>query len=187
MKSLGQIFDELEWVAVWEQLQRLYEIPAEGEAAYKSAFDEVRGMAPVVSSLKIEIKEYDPDSDESGGSRFGVSGIDEDGSGDISFVPWSNWKGMEIDSETDEQYSDDEVVAHCLEEMTFAGFSQEEVQKKVAELSSRYDEMRKWSWKYLFQRRYLELDELFSDKPLPIWKRFCLKLKEIGQDIQAVL
>lgn len=131
MKPFGQILEETAWPQVWEQLQKLYSIPAEGEPAYRRAFDEVRGLAPAATALKIEIKEYDPESDESGGCRFGVSGIAEDASFGIEFSPWSEWKGMEILSNTLERFSPAEIAAHCLEEMIFAGFSQRDIDQKA--------------------------------------------------------
>jgi len=149
MKTFGQILEEIDWPPVWEQLQKLYQIPDDGEPAYKRAFDEVRGLAPAATALKIEIKEYDPDSEESGGCRFGVSGIDEDGGGDISFVPWSEWKGMGIMPETLERFSSAEIAAHCLEEMTFCGFSQRDIDQKIKDSGFiRKDDP--WGWLKLF-------------------------------------
>jgi hypothetical protein len=182
MKTFGQILEESDWPPVWEQLQKLYQIPAEGEPAYKRAFDEVRGLAPAATALKIEITECDPASEESGGYRFGVSGVDEKGSGGIEFSPWSEWKGMEIMPETLEQFSIAEIVAHCLKEMTFSGFSQEAVQTKVRELQAIHHEMHKPFWKCLFVRRYISTEEI-SGKPFPLWKRFFLKLQEIFSDV----
>lgn len=182
MKTFGQILEEIDWPPVWEQLQKLYRIPDEGEPAYKRAFDEVRGLAPAATALKIEITECDPASEESGGYRFGVSGVDENGSGGIEFSPWSEWKGMEILPETLERFSPAEIAAHCLEEMTFCGFSQEAVQNKVKELQAIHHEMHKPFWKCLFVRRYISKKEIFG-KPFPLWKRFLLKLQEIFSDV----
>lgn len=149
MKTFGQILEETAWPQVWEQLQKLYSLPAEGEPAYKRAFEEMRGLESVPEKLKIEIKEYDPESDKSSGCRFGVSGSDEDGGGDISFVPWKKWKGMEILPDTLERFSAAEIAAHCLEEMTFCGFSQRDIDQKAKESGFiRKDDP--WGWLKLF-------------------------------------
>jgi hypothetical protein len=41
---------------------------------------------------------------------------------------------MEIDEQTQEKYSEGAIVSHCLFEMTFYGYSHEEVQNVRAEL-----------------------------------------------------
>ncbi len=152
MKTFGQILEETDWPPVWEQLQKLYNIPDEGGPAYKRAFDEACGLAPARTLLKIEITECDPENEESGGYRFDVSGVDENGSFGIEFSPWSEWKGMEILPETLEQFSTAEIAAHCLEEMTFAGFSQQDIDRKIKDSGFiRKDDP--WGWLKLFIRR----------------------------------
>ncbi|MDR1919363.1 MAG: hypothetical protein LBQ65_06925, partial [Tannerellaceae bacterium] len=49
----------------------------------------------------------------------------------IAITPWGEWLGMDIAATTIEDYSDEEIISHCLWEMTFYGYSQENIQKKA--------------------------------------------------------
>jgi hypothetical protein len=150
MKTFGQILEETAWPQVWEQLQKLYNIPDEGGTAYKCAFTEVRGLPNKSSDVKqsITITQF---VDEDGDNKvyWDVSG---DGWFALEFTPWDEWKGMEILPETLEQFSTAEIAAHCLEEMTFAGFSQQDIDRKIKDSGFiRKDDPR--GWLKLFIRR----------------------------------
>jgi hypothetical protein len=54
----------------------------------------------------------------------------------LDFTPWEEWLGMQIDPSTLLEFSESEIIAHCLWEMTFHGFEQNKIQTKVAELRS---------------------------------------------------
>ena len=52
----------------------------------------------------------------------------------IEFVPWIDWISMFITQETLDSLSSEEIVAGCLYEMTFNGFSEEDVSDKKEKL-----------------------------------------------------
>ena len=49
----------------------------------------------------------------------------------IEFPQWQEWLGMPIDSESMEKFSELEIIACCLNEMTYAGFEQEDIQAEM--------------------------------------------------------
>jgi hypothetical protein len=72
---------------------------------------------------------------------WGVSGIAEDGEGfGLMFWPWSEWLGSEIDEETLAMLKPHEIVAHCLMEMTFSGFTEEDIKEHLDELLRRNED-----------------------------------------------
>ena len=52
----------------------------------------------------------------------------------IEFKPWDEWLGMTIAEQTLKEFSEPQILAHCLYEMTFVGFNQEEIQKRFEEI-----------------------------------------------------
>jgi hypothetical protein len=68
----------------------------------------------------------------------------------IELEPWSAWLGMKIDPDTLAKYSESEIVAHCLWEMTCFGFEEtaigaqrDELQRRVDEIDAMTEEERK--------------------------------------------
>lgn len=62
----------------------------------------------------------------------------------IEFTPWQEWLGMPIDSESLEKFSGLEIIAYCLNEMTYAGFEQEDIQAemdRIKKIADDYDKM----------------------------------------------
>jgi hypothetical protein len=47
----------------------------------------------------------------------------------LGFVLWATWLGMAIDSDTLARCSREEIVAHCLWEMTWYGYDEDKIRK----------------------------------------------------------
>ena len=77
----------------------------------------------------------------------------------IEFTPWDEWLGMSIDSETLNTFSKEEIVMHCLWEMTFCGYEQEEIQEKITDLKERVKEIESMSEEEL-KANTISMDEL---------------------------
>ncbi len=52
----------------------------------------------------------------------------------LEFTDWAEWLDMEIEPETLSRYAEVDIIGHCLWEMTFFGYSQEDIEKAVEEL-----------------------------------------------------
>jgi hypothetical protein len=53
----------------------------------------------------------------------------------LVFNKWNDWISMFITKETLNSFTPEELVAACLYEMTYYGFSEEAIQKNLAELN----------------------------------------------------
>lgn len=54
---------------------------------------------------------------------------------------WNSWLGMQIDPETLRQYTPAQIIAYCVDEMTFHGFDESDVSEFSAELKRRVAEI----------------------------------------------
>jgi hypothetical protein len=53
----------------------------------------------------------------------------------LDFKPWNEWLGMNLEPNSLEQFSHEEIVAHCLWEMTFYSFDQTRIQAVLEKLN----------------------------------------------------
>ena len=129
--TLGTLLKLVEWSDVWGALQAIYKIPDESKSVYLNAFNEICELESIASGeMKITIKkENDPDCEL--GVFWDVSG---DGRYGLEFLSWNEWKGLEISEEAMSEFSIPEIVTHCLEEMTFWGFSKETVSHETEKI-----------------------------------------------------
>lgn len=61
----------------------------------------------------------------------------------IEYVPWNEWLGMNILQETLDSLSKNEIIAGMLYEMTWSGFTEEEVQSDWNDLVEKFEECKK--------------------------------------------
>lgn len=99
---------------------------------YRELINELFAMHPVSSKYLISIEHVCEDDDEYE-NVFGVIPGDEQPYG-IEFTPFEEWLGMHLTEDTLMNYSDEDIIAHCLWEMTFFGFTDAEIQRKKDEL-----------------------------------------------------
>lgn len=64
---------------------------------------------------------------------------DQEATQGIEFVDWSEWLGMEIDPETQKNFTDLDIVCHCLWEMTFFGFKYPDIHGKLERFQQQVD------------------------------------------------
>ena len=63
-----------------------------------------------------------------------VNGVLDEERYGIEFTPWNRWLQMTISSETLNSYSSDEIIAHCIWEMTFFGWDETIIKKEIDKL-----------------------------------------------------
>lgn len=93
------------------------------------------------SAISIDVVQQKDDFD--GSAYVDVSGSykypkneEEKFSQAIEFTPWNQWLGMEISSESFVNFSELEIISHCLHEMTFMGFEEEEIQDELKSIEN---------------------------------------------------
>lgn len=120
---------------------------------YQKVFDHLRQLSPTQSTTRIVIRWFDPDpkfNDPDDVGYWEVSGHDEEyakkegwdesQSMALEFTAWAEWLGMEIGFDTLATLSTSEIVAHCLWEMTFCGFTEQEIGAELAVVDERYQD-----------------------------------------------
>lgn len=59
----------------------------------------------------------------------------------LHFTPWAEWLSMPVSLRSLAQFSETEIIAHCLVEMTRKGFDEATIQAQAQNLSNVMDEM----------------------------------------------
>ena len=116
---LHTIFKNTNWISVWGQFIGQYPSEAQNEQHYCRIYSKLRETAPLKNSTKLIIDEKI--SRLNSLKMVTVLGILSNSEIDyaLEFNPWEEWLGMEIDHSTLSQYSEIDIVAHCLFEMAY--------------------------------------------------------------------
>ena len=125
MITLKECLIQTNWSDISSDLSRLFPEHTELMASYQTAFQELTRTGPVVNNTRITISRYKPN----GVLPFFVVGFEGECHKGIclKFIPWQRWLGATIDPSLHHQYRHSEIVAICLQDMTWAGFSSNEV------------------------------------------------------------
>jgi len=76
---------------------------------------------------------------------FEVSGICAEGdhqSYALEFTSWAKWLGYEVEQATLKKMPREEFVTHCLSEMTFIGFTQNKIRRRLAALKKQVKDVK---------------------------------------------
>ena len=134
-----------EWLSIELTLSKLYPDQQESIENYRLVYEALKFLQPVYSDIKIVLYQYYDDDGQP--SVVDVSGInpnpepeDITNSLAIEFTSWDKWLGMDIASLTLKEFTEQEIACHCLNEMTYAGFDEKEIQTEFTKLKSIVDE-----------------------------------------------
>lgn len=146
--KLYQLIQSNNWLSVKLILLQLYANQAESIEAYEEVFYKLHNMQSIESSTEIIFSEVsDTDIDGHEQSYVDVSGRrknnleqEERESLALEFAAWNEWLGMEINEETVRTYTELEIIAHCLYEMTFIDFDEQSIQEEFEKLNNTIEE-----------------------------------------------
>jgi len=148
---------------VKEALLRFYPEHKKNINGYKDVFETLRLMRPRYSNegMVIDIRRVGRGKN----AYFAVSGIcvedDIEQLYALEYTPWSKWLGYEVSQKLLKKMSKDDIVAHCLWEMTFAGFTQEKIRRKISALKKQVQDIKEGKVKTI---PHEEAMALFEDK-----------------------
>ncbi len=152
--KLNRLLATQSWEEVWAALLRLYPDQEEGIEGYRYVFEVLNTLTPAETAMRICIEAIV--DEDTGGAYHDVSGKDgtlykeqidmpeqfrqgdrgeQEVSWGIGLRDWAEWLGMEIDPDTSTGYADPDIIAHCLWDMTYYGFTQENVRQTWDEIS----------------------------------------------------
>ncbi|MDQ0112462.1 DUF6557 family protein [Paenibacillus harenae] len=134
MKTLKEHLDLIDWEVLKTRLPNLYSDMNDPTviSKFNKVFNELLILRPEENSEGFEIH-INQVIDVSGEHFWAVNGRkkSEDIKYNISFDPWEKWLGYYVNNNHLDHV---EIIVHCLYEMTWSGFSQEEIRNKYNEL-----------------------------------------------------
>jgi hypothetical protein len=138
--TLNQLIENNTWKNVSSILIEIYPKAEKNKQVYQLVFEKLKKINPEQIDISIVItKEIDEDEE-----YIDVSGIlkhpksdDEKYPQGIEFCSWCQWLGMDINKDSFIDFSEEEIIAHCLYEMTFISFSEEDIQKAHSRLKTK--------------------------------------------------
>ncbi len=134
-----ELIKSCNWLSVELILLKLYPDQEIMIDEYRNVFEKLNILEPEDYDMSIVLTEYDcdPDFESDKETYIDVSGRkntkDQNSLTDsyaIEFVEWEKWLGMELSPETTKKFSDLEIIAHCLYEMTFIGYDKDEIKEQ---------------------------------------------------------
>lgn len=138
--KLYELIKSNHWLSIELTLLKLYPEQEEFLDDYRIVFEKLQSTSVKEQHLEIVFTEcFDYTDDENEGEHYiDVSGqkkTEDSAASSISyaleFKEWNKWLGMDIASSTIENFSELEIIAHCLNEMNFIGFDEEEIQEEL--------------------------------------------------------
>lgn len=149
--TLFELIKSNAWLSVKFTIGKLFPDQHEFADDYEKMFQQLKEMQPKASDITIDIETIHDTYDDT--YYVDVSGYytnpakrnDEiSNSLAIEFVPWAEWLGMPIDKNSLKNFNELEIIAHCLNEMSYSGFEQEEIQSQfnqIKNIKNEYDNL----------------------------------------------
>src|SRR5690554_797093 len=130
--TLKTLIEKHPWPAIASVFLKTYPEAEASMAGYQQVFEKLMKMDSEAGNFSIIVKTVISDDDH----YVDVSGIhthpktkeDQYPQG-LELTPWWQWLGMEISKESLQEFSEQEIIVHCLYEMTFEGFSEDAIEK----------------------------------------------------------
>ena len=138
--NLKELLETKSWKSIAPKLLENYPEAEKDSAGYEKVFEYLKLIKSEEMGISIIIrKQGDVD-----GAYFDVSGLynnpkkkDETYPHGLELTPWNKWLGMYISEESLKNFSESEIVVHCLYEMTFIGFSEDDIPKAIKSMENR--------------------------------------------------
>ena len=141
--KLKEIITASNWETVRKAFLRNYPGEKKSIRGYEFVYKKLRAKSPTNSSMVLSCSKCGPDlkGDDEYHDIYGIDGTKrEDGeleSFSLSLSPWSEWLGSSLSKDILNNYTKEEIISHCLYDMTFYGFSEADMKKAKKELDTR--------------------------------------------------
>ena len=128
--NLTTILDRHKNKEIVDHLIELYPDQKKSSPGYRRVLKKLRDMKPEPrNEMKIRVYDVVDDLDPENIEEYTkVSGIENNESYAIEFTPWNQWLGMDFTVDS-LKFSEVDLAAHCLWEMTWSGFEEEHIQE----------------------------------------------------------
>ncbi len=144
---LKEIIKASKWEDVRKSILSNYPDQENVLKGYEIVYKKLRSKAPLKSEMVLvcELNEPFLKNDEPFYEMYGTNGTKrEDGEFEkfsLSLSPWSKWLGSRFSETTLKNLTKEEIIAHCLYDMTFHGFSEADLKKAGQKLDKQVKDM----------------------------------------------
>lgn len=168
--NLSDLIKSNNWLSIELTLLRLYPDQEKMLDEYRNVFEKLRITEPEEYDLEIVLNEYDCDPNFENDKKTYIDVSERKKVADpnsltdsyaIEFVEWKNWLGMDLAPQTIKRFTDLEIIVHCLYEMTFVGYDEEEIQGQRNSLNDRVEEYQNMTEEEK-KEKTISLDELLK-------------------------
>ena len=109
------------WLTVELTFLPLYPDQKESVENYRLVYEALKFLQPVETDIEIVLNPYDDDGQPSVVDVYGINLYpnpeDITNGVAIEFTSWDKWLGMEISPLALKEFSEPEIICHCLNEM----------------------------------------------------------------------
>ncbi len=126
---------------VISEINRWYKKQEKNEKGYRKVYQELLGMTPGPGEdgFRIKLVQEVNDEDEPWLITHGLEDGDEISYG-LELYPWAELLGTEVSPETLAGFKAETIVAGCLYEMTFFGFTEDKIRETEERWSKAIEE-----------------------------------------------
>jgi hypothetical protein len=136
------------WLSVEMVLLKLYPDEKKNISGYEEVLSKLKMLEPKEKDISILVSWEKDDFDQT--DYVNVSGYHNNPKENtdeanislaLEFTPWNEWLGMDIDANTLKTFNELEIIAHCLYEVTFVGFEEEEIKAELDKINDAAEEI----------------------------------------------
>ena len=88
----------------------------------------------------------------------------------LEFTAWNRWLPLVVDEQTVNTFTEEEILAHCLWEMTFVGFDQSSIKDAWEEIMQSKKELETLSAEEKAYLTNYDIKDFDADDDLPPWE-----------------
>lgn len=131
--TIQELINKVSFDKVKDIIIREYPSQKSNIIGYQKVFEHLHTIKPCKSNIKfLQIEEV---IENDGDKWHCVSGLTKDKKAyAIEYNPWCEWLSLNIEQNTLDTLSAEEIMAHVLYEMTWAGFDEETIHKDAEAL-----------------------------------------------------
>ena len=156
------------WLSVGMTFLNLYPDQIGNIEGYKNVFGRLQALELEEGEFQIEIKqEYDDETGEE--SHVDVYGIEKNANENqitdclaIEYTPWKEWLGMDVSLESLRKFNELEIISHCLYEMTFAGYDEDEIKNQLLSITKEVEDYKNMTEEEI-KANTISLDDLLRE------------------------
>lgn len=161
---LKELIQNYNWTDIESVLLSLYPDEKKNLEGFRVVFDKLKKITPEKNTFEIVLQTINEEGGESyvhiNATDLSSKSTDEfSGSRSLMGTPWSKWLFMPISKVSKENFTEIEIMAHCLWEMTFCGFNDESIQEFNDKLDEEMDEFESLNSEEI-REKYTSFDEI---------------------------